>query len=280
METGAKTIGIVGVVLALLLFSAILIPIVSSSSLVTETTENEPTSSTARYDFGAAAIAFDGSGYTLNGEAISVPTGSNILAMGPYFFLERGGIKYYHDNMVDRYPTGSDATTPWTFTITARGAFTFTCGDVTLTGYSDPDMTVHRDPNGPMIRSTAETPFYVNSNSAIVAYMYTTYSLSSWSYYIGAPRDVIQMMHPINSNTYGYINGYLTFTETDRDGVFTLSGTIGDANPAVMYILVPLEYEQPVPGEGTFYTILNIIPVIVVIGIVMATIYVCIGRNY
>lgn len=267
MAIASRTVAIVGTVIAVLLFATVLVPVISQSS---ETTEPKSNSGTVLYGFGGATIAYDGTSYTVDGTAITIS--DRPLAIGTNYLLDKDGLKYYHDDTVDRIPTGTAAGTSWTFKLLATGSFTFTAGEQTVTGSTDMKTTLHRAIDGTYVASSGAAK--VNANSEVAVYAGNGFTSTNLLYGIVQPKSTVLVPHPTPTDTDGYLPVNIALTATEEKGVYTIAGTT-TTETSVLFI-VPVQYMAPATASGTLYTIIGIIPLIALVGIVIG----CVGYVY
>lgn len=290
MEIGARTIGIAGITIAILLFSALLIPIVSNAGENSvEIRHNYDDNTTAFYATGGpVVISYDGSEYSVNGESIGTLSLGAILSFGPTHFLDTRGFKNYYNNTSDRISTGAEQ--PWRYELDANGSYRFYNVDLdpadehlVSEGYDDINYIIHR------VSGMGEYVFwysdrYVNDNSFIF-YVNST-GFANYQYYFAATADKpdFKVSYSNQSSTGRILNGGIaTLTETADSGVYTISAEyisqISDVTDTLRMI-VPADYVAPADPEGVEWNIISIIPLLALVGIVLATIYVTIGKNY
>lgn len=270
MDLRAQTIGIVTIVLGVVLLAALVVPIVMDARSGTETVYNDENGS---YSLGPAVLTYDGAGnHMIDGEAINITSDSNIISVGPNYYIDGRGFKYYHDNMQERYPTGYNSDIAWNFTLRSDNSFTFVYeyGETvtTIEGHTNAAICIHRNNAGQYVLNSAGST-YVNANSSVIGISTNGFISTTYSYYFGTPREVVTMDYYTSSAT-STLPGYFALDETDRQGVYTISATYGNAGTATMRIFVPNAYEQPVQLEGTAYDMIDVIPLLIACGLAIA----------
>lgn len=305
MEVKKLTYGILTIIIAVVLVSAVLIPAISSSSTTTTTVEkeNEGYLYTMTDQAGDYTYSVDTSTYAtlLNGDALEFfsETSSTYLAgvATPTFDAMFKNTKVSN---VDVISEGADGMlNPTSFTL-SNGTFTYSAykdgSTKTYTGTFDSDKALYAVNGGNYAAFSGGASFSVNTGDTV--YYTTSYTSIGSTYNVAyrvsivngvttvdyANKIVSGVVTPIDiaaTCTYDDMattNGVTTYTNFTVT-ITSSSGEVSDFYPA--YIVAPRTYTETITTEqtGAEFTLINIIPLLVLVGVMLGAVGLFISRR-
>lgn len=301
MEVKKLTYGILTTIIAVVLVSAVLIPAISSSSTTTVEKENEGYLFTATDQWGTYTYTLDvtNKDILVNGEVLNAQKLDDIYGAGvatPTFgfsfptdqttFLLQGQGKtsVTNANRVNVTPSS------WTYVYNSN---TFTGGTISanspiLAAVNGGNYAVYAADTVPSVSvNSGDTVYYYNqlgakTGDSTVQYMYRV-----------AVVDGVATVDYANKISSGTLTDFsssvsATCTYTDmvtENGVTTYAGlnveltgiSIGSFNAA--YFAVPLVYTATETPDGPVHTLINIIPLLVLVGVMLGAVGLFISRR-
>lgn len=279
METNQFISKVIGVVVVLIVITSVAVPILSNLSLG-DTHINETTG--LRYSQGGDHTIEVSSEVTIDGQALPNSDGPRICAFGPGFMVvkEYGNVQINRGSILEFEVLSSS--NPGTIHIT-ENRFTITA-DGSTKYFDFKGIAYFADPTGesnlglmPTMTNLDDFQVVVKSGTEIIV-LYSPYDSSGYAKVIGTEAEVVSMSVNL-SNFAGGITEMgvgLSYSESDGlatygPGKFTLmigsQGRIGGG-----YVIAPVEFEIISDEQETFNSIVATIPLIMVVGILLAAV--------
>ena len=301
MEIGKLPMAIVGITIAVIVCAVVLIPVVQESTQANDTFTNDgyfrmtkisstDDDITITWDYTKPYV------FTVNGVDANIPYGSTTGVIFPYSVMSSSdwGLRFTStNNGNDVNLTVFDSLSiPWSVSTSSSKNATITLSSGTIsflvdggTAYTESYDTVFiPDDSGDYIMKKATTPVYVNGDSEICVSGRTTLSMggSNKNYNINVDGTIDDgftptIIHPASGVTTS--NVVVTSTQDAQhinlyqfDKV-TFDVTDGDDTKGATYsqMIVPYQVtaERSVHPDTTTTQLINVIPILVIIGIVM-----------
>lgn len=273
MDVGRTAYAVIGVVVAILLIAMFAIPVIEQASMDREVLSNEYTGLTYEMaDSFTISYDSDATAFTIDGETITKPSTDAPLLVADTGILNVNS----SGNIMFRYYLDGAITSQ---NLTGSFTATFSDGNISITdtvGTYSVDTTpeiVGLSPSGDLLlNKRGEISVMANNSSDIVLYNVTS---SGYQYGSGTVRD--------STINYGGDQYYPVVVESTDEGNGSLNigaatFTVGDSVFTVNYF-VPIEYSVMVEGSGTTFTLLSIVPLLLIVGVLMMAVRLIGGRD-
>lgn len=279
MELNAKTLAstIIGTIIMIAIFSAVLVPVVSDADEVRLSEQNE------NYFHKLSPVSHvelsTGSKYMVNGEEVTYTNSSGnaasivlivsdksvIITYGAqwfYYFIDSEG--NYHSFVNSNANDVTAVLTPNGMTVT-KGANTYQCN------YS---WCYVPDNNGSLIYvNTTSTPnTLINQGATVVA---VDAGATNNGIFRGTVDNLVCTYHATNGAIdTASATKVLTFDTVPQDNTELYTVTTAQTS-----LVVPLTYTYEVDQDSALYNIITIIPLLVLVGLVLGVVGAFIGRD-
>lgn len=279
METNQFISKVIGVVVVLIVITSVAVPILSNLSLG-ETHINETTG--LRYSQGGDHTIEVSSGVTIDGQALPNSDGPRICAFGPGFMVvERYGNVQINRGSILEFEVLSSSN-PGTIHITENN-ITIT-SDGSSTWFDFKGIAYFADPTGesnlglmPMLTNLDDFQVVVKSGTEIIV-LYDPYSSSGYATVIGKEAEVVSMSINVSGLAGGVTEMGVGLSYSESEGLATygpgkFTVMIGSqGRSAGGYVIAPVEFEMISDEQRTFNSVVAAIPLIMVVGILLAAV--------
>lgn len=279
METNQFISKVIGVVVVLLVITSVAVPTLSNLSLG-DTHINETTG--LRYSQGGDHTIEVSSGVTIDGQAIPNSDGPRIFAFGPDFMVveEYGNVQINRGSILEFEVLSSS--NPGTIHIT-ENRFTITI-DGSNKYFEFKGIAYFADPTGesnlglmPTMTNLDDFQVVVKSGTEIIV-LYQPYESSGYATVIGTEAEVVSM----SINRPGFAGGVkemgvgLSYSESEGLATYgpgKVTVTIGSqSRMGGGYVIAPVEFETISDEQEIFNSVVAAIPLIMVVGILLAAV--------
>lgn len=279
METNQFISKVIGVVVVLIVITSVAVPILSNLSLG-DTHINETTG--LRYSQGGDHTIEVSSGVTIDGQALPNSDGPRICAFGPGFMV----VERYGNVQINRGSTVEfevlSSSNPGTIHIT-ENRFTITADGSNI--YFDfKGIAYFADPTGesnlglmPMMTNLSDFQVVVKSGTEIIV-LYQPYNSSGYATVIGTAAEVVSMSINVSGLAGGVKEMGVGLSYSESEGLATygpgkLTVMVGSqGRSAGGYVIAPVEFEMISDEQRIFNSVVAAIPLIMVVGILLAAV--------